>query len=390
MTAITRDVLMQNAARVREAAAKRADETEQLRQLPEATVRELIDGKLFSIVAPKQHNGLEMDIDVLLEAAREVGKGCGSTAWVLSLLGTHNWMGGLFPEQAQQELFGDKGYLLAPATFAPSGTMSACEGGFRVNGCWKFGSGVMHSDWVMVSALEEDDQANMVGMRCIALPIADVTIADNWHTSGMRGTGSNDIVIQDAFVPTHRTIPFFDLLEGTTEGGKASANPVYRLPLIPYLAYTAAAPALGMGRGAVDAFSEYLKERVFISGDAQKEKPAAQMRLAEAHNEVSAAEALVERGVQDMLAKVKSGEGFAIEDRVRYRSEACYAATLVKRAIDRLCEAAGARAQFKHHSLQRFQRDINTLRGHVVFDLDTTMELQGRVLIGMPPNQPLV
>jgi len=383
MTAITREQLMNSARKVRELAAAKGDETE-------SVLTEMIQGKLFSIVAPQSHNGLEMDIDVLLDAAREVGRGCGSTAWVLSLLGTHNWMGGLFPAETQQELFGDKGYLLAPATFAPSGTMRACEGGFRVSGQWKFGSGVMHSDWVMVSALEEDDQANMVGMRCIALPIGDVTVKDTWHTSGMRGTGSNDIVIDNAFVPARRTIPFFDLLEGTTEGGKLSANPVYRLPLIPYLAFTAAAPALGMGRGAVDAFGAYLKERVFMTGDAQKDKPAAQMRLAEANNEVSAAEALVEKGVRDMLGKVKSGEGFTLEDRVRYRSEACYAATLVKRAIDRLCEAAGARAQFQNHPLQRFQRDINTLRGHVVFDLDTTMEMQGRVLIGMPPNQPLV
>lgn len=382
--------IIDRATKLRPAISERAAETDNLRKLPQASVDDMLNAQLFSIVAPRKFQGLEMDIDVLLEAAKEVGRACGSHAWVLSLLGTHNWMGGLFPTETQQELFADRGYLLAPATFAPSGTMKQVDGGYRVNGRWMFGSGSMHSSWVLVSALEEDDTDNIVGMRCIALPIEDVTVEDTWHTSGMRGTGSNDIVIENVFVPERRTIPFMDLLEGSAPGACLSDNPMYRLPLVPYLAYTAAAPCIGMGKGAIDTFADYLGQRVFVNGEAQKDKPAAQMRLAEARNEVAAAEALMDRGVKEMIARVKNGDSFTVADRVHYRSEACYATTLVKRAIDRLAEAAGAKSQFENHPMQRFQRDINTIRGHVVFDLDTTMELQGRVLIGLEPNQPLV
>lgn len=242
----------------------------------------------------------------------------------------------------------------------------------------------------MVSALVEDDRDNIVGMRVAALPLEDVVIEDTWHTSGMRGTGSNDIVIDKAFVPEHRSFPFEELLEGRAPGTLLSDNTMYRIPLVPYLSYTAAAPALGIGLGALDAFRDYLSERISMVGEKHLDKPAAQIRLAEGDIELKAAGALLDSGVKRLLDCARRGVSFTVDERASYRAEACYIATMAKRAVDSLCEASGARAQFEDHPLQRFQRDINTLRGHVVFDLDTTMEMYGRVLLGLGPNQPLV
>ncbi len=390
MGQVSREELVRRAQELVPALRERGREADALRRLPEPTMRDLLAAQFFSIVAPQQHNGLEMDLDDLLAVAKVIGRGCGSTGWVLSLLGTHNWMGGLFPARAQEEMFGDRGYVLAPAVFAPSGTARAVEGGFRVSGRWRFGSGSMHSDWFMVSALVEDDADNLVGMRALALPLEDVSIEDTWHTSGMRATGSNDIVIDDAFVPEHRSMPFDQLLEGRTPGAELSDNPMCRVPLVPFLAFTAAAPALGIGLGALDAFTAYLKERVSMVGEKFVDKPASQIRLAEAAMELAAAEALLDRGVQRLLDGARRGHVFSLDERAQFRAEGCYVAAMAKRAIDMLCEAAGARAQFEDHPLQRCQRDINTLRGHVVFDLDTTMEMQGRVQLGFGPNQPLV
>ena len=125
-------------------------------------------------------------------------------------------------------------------------------------------------------------------------------------------------------------------------------------------------------------------------GATFSDKPAAQVRLAEATMELRAAEALLDTGVARLLSRVRSGETLGVDERAAFRAEACYVATMAKRAIDQLCEGAGARAQFEDNPLQRCQRDINTLRGHVVFDMDTTMEMQGRVQLGYGPNQPLV
>lgn len=360
------------------------------RRLPDATIADLIENRFFSIVAPQRCGGFEHDLDVLLAVAKNLGRGCGSTAWVTSLLGTHNWMAGLFPLQTQDELFSEKTYLLAPAIFAPTGSARQVEGGFRVSGRWSFGSGIAHSDWIFLSALQSDAADNIVGMQCLVLPVNDIEVLDTWHTVGMRGTGSHDVVIENVFVPAHRAIPFADVLAGKAVGASVSDNPIYRIPLVPYLSYTAAAPALGIGLGALEQFADYLQQRRLISGEKQKDKAMAHVRLGEAKVALAAAEALLDQGVADLIEKAKSGHHFTIEDRVSYRAQACYVATIVKRTVDSLLEAAGAKAQFESHPLQRFQRDINTLRGHVVFDLDATMEVQGRVLVGLEPNQPLL
>jgi 3-hydroxy-9,10-secoandrosta-1,3,5(10)-triene-9,17-dione monooxygenase len=390
VTGISAEQLIQRAKDLKPLLLEQARHADQIRQLPEQTLAALIEAQLFSIAAPQRYQGLEMDLDVLLAVAKEIGRGCASTAWVLSLLGTHNWMAGLFGERAQEEIFADRGYVLAPAVFAPSGSAVATEGGYRINGRWRFASGSMHSNWFMVSAMVEDKQDKLVGMRVIALPLEDVTIEDTWHTSGMRGTGSHDIVIEDAFVPEHRTFPFEELLEGRAPGTQLSDNPMYRVPLVPYLSYTAAAPALGLGLGALDTYRDYLQERVSMVGEKQLDKPAAQIRLARADMELKAAEALLDSGVKRLLDSARRGDTFTVAQRAGFRAEACYVATMVKDVVDSLCEASGARSQFEDHPLQRFQRDINTLRGHIVFDLDNTMEMYGRVLLGFEPNQPLV
>ena len=390
MTEISAAQLIQRAKDLKPLLLEQARHADQIRQLPEQTLAALVEAQLFSIAAPQRYHGLEMDLDVLLAVAKEIGRGCASTAWVMSLLGTHNWMAGLFGERAQEEIFADRGYVLAPAVFAPSGSAVAVDGGYRINGRWRFASGSMHSNWFMVSAMVEDKQDKLVGMRVIALPLEDVTIEDTWHTSGMRGTGSHDIVIEDAFVPEHRTFPFKELLEGRAPGTQLSDNPMYRVPLVPYLSYTAAAPALGLGLGALDAYRDYLQERVSMVGEKQLDKPAAQIRLARADMELKAAEALLDSGVKRLLDCARRGDTFTVAQRAGFRAEACYIATMVKGVVDSLCEASGARSQFEDHPLQRFQRDINTLRGHIVFDLDNTMEMYGRVLLGFEPNQPLV
>jgi len=365
------------------------EETDQARQLSDHLVQELIQARFFDIVAPKSQGGLEYDLDVLLEVAKILGQGCGSTAWITSLLGTHNWLGGLFSEQAQAEIFANKGHVLAPAIFAPSGKAQKVEGGFTISGEWQFASGIQHSDWIMLSALSEDNE-KIIGMECVVVPIHEVEVLDTWHTVGMRGTGSHNIRLDNVYVPKHRSVALADILNGSGEVAQKATNPMYRIPLVPYLSYTAAAPALGIGLGAYTQFKQYMQERIMLGGEQQQEKIASQIRLGQAKVALKSAEQLMHQGVQDLMQKAKSGHPFSLEERVNYRAEACYIATIVKQVVDSLVEAAGARAQFENMPLQRFQRDINTLRGHIVFDMDSTMEMLGRVELGLAPNQALI
>jgi alkylation response protein AidB-like acyl-CoA dehydrogenase len=262
------------------------------------------------------------------------------------------------------------------------------RGGFRLHGRWGFGSGCRHGSHAMVSAPVEVPEAKLPDQRCVLLPISDVAIEDTWHTSGMRGTGSHDLVVHDAFVPEAYTISFFGLLTGDNPGGAVHESPLYKLPLIPVLSFVATAPALGMAHGAVDFFRDYMATRELRGGGLQVDRQASRIRLAESSMEVHTAELLVRRGVEELLRRNAEGGSFSVEERSRFRMEACYAATLCKHAVDRLADAAGARAQFESSPLQRFQRDLHTLIGHVIFDFDATCDLYGRVLLGLDLGVP--
>lgn len=388
--AVTRSELLDRANKMRERLASRVDEAEEQRRLPDETVSDFAEADFFSVLVPEKFGGLEMPLDALLDLALKIGEVCGSSGWILALLGIHNWIAALFPEETQEELFAGRGYVLAPATFAPGGRLRPCPGGYQLEGRWSFASGCHHGSWALVSAQVDGADSGASDFCCAAVPIEKVRIEDTWHTSGMRGTGSADLVIDETFVPKERTIDFVGLLSGETPGSKIHAAAAYRLPLVPVLALVASAPALGLAKGALAVFRDRVQRPNAAGGrDAAGWAPA-QVRLAEASMEVAAAESLFRETVASLLARNEVGERFSESDRAYFRMSACYVTTLCARSIDRVVSASGARAQFRSSPLQRLQRDIQTLRGHIVFDFDATAEMYGRTLLGLPPNQVLV
>ena len=382
-----RSELLGRARQMRDRIASRAEEAEDLRRLPDATISDFMEAGFFSVLVPERFGGLEMSLDVLVDLAIEIGQVCGSSAWVLALLGIHNWLAALFPEETQEELFSENAFVLAPATFAPGGHLRPCPGGFRLEGRWSFGTGCYHGQWVFVSGLVDGGGEGAPEVLCAAVPMDQVRIEDNWHTSGMRGTGSADLVIEETFVPESRTIGFSGLVAGRSPGSRVHPSPLFQLPLVPVLAQVATGPAVGLAKGALAAFQDRARQRSWGAG---ADSAATQIRLAEASMEVTAAEQLLHESVDSLLRRNARGEKFSVEDRAYFRMTACYATTLCTRSIDRVVSAAGARAQFRDSPLQRQQRDIQTLRGHVVFDFDATAELFGRTLFGLEPNHALL
>lgn len=392
--------VVERAAKLVPALAARASEAEALRHLPRESIDDLVDAGFFAILAPRSRGGRDGELRTLVEVSRVLGAACGSTAWIVALLGVHNWLLGLLPEAIQQEVYGAADHVLAPAIFAPQGQLTPSDGGFELSGRWGFASGCKHARWALLSAVVEapapepfehgpEVQGGRAPEARLALvPMDALTLRDTWRTSGMRGTGSHDLVASRCSVPRERTLSLEALVEGEREYAEPDAGP--QRPLMPTLTLVAAAPALGIAEGAIDAFTERSRSRLLLSGARQQERAAAQIRLAEANLELQSARALVEGGVAEIDARTAAGGRFGRDDRARLCAEGCYAVTLCTRAIDRLVEAAGGRAHFESSPLQRCQRDIHTLRGHVVFDFDSVCESYGRTLLGAPPSSPLV
>ncbi|MFE9103729.1 acyl-CoA dehydrogenase family protein [Actinomadura geliboluensis] len=374
--------------RVRELApvlAERAEAAEAARRLPDETIADLAATGLFGMLVPKRFGGAELGFEAMAAACREAGAACASTGWLSVIYTLHNWMVGLFPEQAQAEVWAQRPYALIPCALSPSGTAAPVDGGHTVTGRWGWGSGVMHADHVMVMALVTVDDA--IEPRLFLIPRGDVTVHDVWHTSGMRGTGSNDIEVADVFVPAHRSVPMLELAEGRSPGSRVHPGPLYRTPLVPVFALTGAAPVLGAAEGVLARFTERMSTRVMAySGQRQRDLMSGQIRFAAATADLAAARLLLDGALGDVTAAIAEGRPLDMTERARARLVAAHVAVTARRVVNELCSAAGASAQFTSSPFQRAQRDVNTISGHVVFDPDAAYALYGRIGLGLDPG----
>jgi 3-hydroxy-9,10-secoandrosta-1,3,5(10)-triene-9,17-dione monooxygenase len=360
--------------------ADRAEEAERLRRLPAATVDEFKQTELFRLLLPARFGGIQASFPELLEPIRRMAHGCASSAWTLGFYALHNWMLSLFDPRVQEEVFAS-GPVLAPAPLAPSGRGSPVDGGVRLSGRWSWATGVMDADWVVVGALL--DRGDTIIPALAVVPASEVEVDDVWHTAGMRGTGSHDIIVTDIFVPEHRIATVADIYGGTAPGARVHEASAYRWPLVPALALTAAMPVLGACERVAELFAERLGSRVLAySGVPQKDQPAAQIRLAYAKVRLRALRALIAETADEIDRLVVAGEPVRRSVRANARLAAAYTVHECRAIIADLMEASGASAHFLSNPLQRAKRDVDIAAGHVVFDYDVGRELAGALAIG--------
>jgi 3-hydroxy-9,10-secoandrosta-1,3,5(10)-triene-9,17-dione monooxygenase len=364
--------------------AERARDAEDLRRLPEATIADLEASGLTELLVPKRFGGQQADFPAILDPVRRMAHGCTSSAWTIGFYTLHNWMLALFGEQAQEEAFATRPFL-APAPLAPTGRGVPTDGGIRLTGRWSWATGVMHGKWLIVGALcgPDDDPAGIYPALAL-LPASDFSVEDVWHTDGMRATGSNDVVVSDAFVPEHRLVRVADIYGGTAPGAGLHDSATYRWPMVPALALLAAMPAFGSAERVTELSAERLAGRVLAyEGVMQRDKPIAQARLAEARVRLRALRGLLADTVDELETIVATGDPVPRPVRGEARLAAAHIVAESRAVIGSLLAASGASVHFLDSPLQRFKRDVDVLAGHVVFDYDTSRELAGALSLGL-------
>ncbi|MCH2172691.1 flavin-dependent monooxygenase [Myxococcota bacterium] len=365
------------------AIGERAEETEALRRIPDATIQELRDSGLMKALQPARWGGSELDPLTLYRAARAIGRRCGSTAWVYGILGVHPWHVALFPEQAQAEVWGDDDSTLIASTYAPVGQVTRVEGGYRLSGHWPWSSGTDHCPWVLLGAVDltEPEQPDML---TFLLPRSDYEIIDTWHAEGLRGTGTNDVVVEDAFVPSYRTLSFADTSVCDCPGNAVNPAALYRLPFASVFSTTIYAAALGIAEGGLEAYQQILSARFKIAyGQAAREEPHAQVSLARSHSMVDAAWLQLERNIGSLTDAVKAGRGLGVLERTRLRHDQAYGVSRAIEAIDQCFESSGGEVLRRGNTLQRFWRDLHAARQHAINDYERAAELYGKALLGI-------
>lgn len=368
------------------AIAERAAEAEAMRRPHDKTITELIDAELISMLVPRRWGGLECSLHTHREVVQIISAACMSTGWILAFCSGHNWMVLKFGEEAQSEFFDKKNYALVPVTTAPTISFEVTDGGLIASGRSPWGTGIVHADWVCTGGRASDGQIYFVAMRA-----EETTLVDTWHMAAMSGTGSNDFEVRDVFMPEHRVLRLRDFVNGDTPGARLHANPMYHLPLMPFI-YCEAMPVFSGGlRGAASAFEHIVKNRVRTHSRAVvSEDKLAHARLGEAAAAALVAERLVLDQVSETIELASEGHRFSLEDRIRFKAQAGFVVNHCRQAVNDIIHNSGTSNFAVGASVQRCFRDINMLATHAFFEWDMSREQMGRSLLGLEPTTPLL
>jgi 3-hydroxy-9,10-secoandrosta-1,3,5(10)-triene-9,17-dione monooxygenase len=363
---------------------ERAQEAEDARVVPAESIKALAETGHFRLLQPARFGGLEADPVTFYTSVRLIASACGSTGWVASVLGVHPWHVGLFPLQAQEEVWGEDPGTRISSSYAPMGKAEIVPGGARLSGRWSFSSGCSHATWALLGGFVFDN-GKPVDFRTFLLPIRDYAIVDVWNTVGLRGTGSNDIVVDDVFVPAHRSLSFADVSRCVVPGQEANPGPLYRLPYGAVFSFSITTPIIGMATGAYEAHVEYQRTRVRASYSGQKagEDPHSHIRVARASAEIDAAWLALERDMTGLYELAKAGEKLPMDLRLRARRDQVLGTERAIESIDLLFENSGGRALQTGTPLQRFWRDAHSGRVHAINDPERALSLFGRGEFGM-------
>jgi alkylation response protein AidB-like acyl-CoA dehydrogenase len=382
---VTTDGLVERTREVLPVLAANAAKTEELRRAAPASIEALTDAGVFRMTVAKHYGGYESDLLTQYEVLSAISSACPSTGWVTTILTAMLWNMGMFPDEAQDEVFADPEARIA-SVFAPGGRASRTDGGVRVSGRWPFNTGCHHAQWAILTALL-DEGAGPAAVSLL-IPYGDLTILDDWDATGMAGTGSNTTVADDVFVPEHRILPIERQMTLDIPSERNAENPYFHKPLVSFLIGQASAAPVGIARGAFDAFMQRLPGRsiTYTTYTDQSAAPVTHIEVAEATMKIESAHHHARRANE----LVDDATDLSLEERARVRAHTAYATRLAREAVSVLYEASGASAIQSSVPIQRYHRDIHALANHAFLAAPTALELYGRIVCGLEPNTPFI
>jgi len=369
--------------------AERAPRCEELRRLPDETLRDFHETELYRIHQPRRLGGAELEFAAVVEYGALFARACASSAWNWVNFSAHHMMLGMFPPRAQEEVWGESVDALIASSFVfPSGSARKVKGGYALSGRWPFSSGVDPSGWNMLAGLARLDDNAPPEQRVFLLRRSQYRVIDTWHAGGLRGTGSNDVEVQEAFVPDHMTLAVADTKGGPTPGSEANPGPLYRMPVFALFPYMLSGVALGIAEGLIDRFVERGNAVGKMTGARIAEIQSTQIRLGEATAYARASRLVQLDNCRDAQRTIEKSEVPDARTKARYRLEGAYAVDWAVRAVDAMFGLAGAAGLYESGHAARAFRDAHAVKQHFSFNTDIAGTTYGRAALGLPADNP--
>ncbi|MGH8830810.1 MAG: acyl-CoA dehydrogenase family protein [Polaromonas sp.] len=370
--------------------AERAFAADRDGRVSEETVADIERAGLFRVLQPKRWGGYELDPRVFYTIQMTLAEGCMSTAWVYGVMGVHNWELPLYAEQAQQDVWGKDSSVRIASTYMPVGKAEKVDGGYRFSGRWGFSSGVEHCDWIFLGALLPKADGSGMEHNTFLLPKSDYQVVKNWDVLGLRGSGSHDIVVENAFVPAYRVNPTNDHSDAGCPGRAINNGWLYHIPFIQVFQRAVSSACLGALNGAIAEFRQRAAAHIGKHGAKTAEDVNAQLAVTEAMMAADALKLVLMRNFARVVECAKTGDQMTVEERLLQRAQSSQVPKVCARHADELLRATAASGGYKSNPIERIFRDIHQSRGHIANNTDTYARAHGAVMLGLPNTDPFV
>jgi 3-hydroxy-9,10-secoandrosta-1,3,5(10)-triene-9,17-dione monooxygenase len=369
---------------------QRAAEAEVARRLPDETVKEMKDSGLVRLLQPARYGGLEADPRFFFESVMALAAACGSTGWVAGVVGVHPWQIGLFDDRVQQEVWGEDPDTWVSSSYMPGGRMTPTDGGYVLNGHWSFSSGCDHCQWVILGVVVDRGEGAPPEMWNVLIPRSDYRIDDVWQTMGLRGTGSNDIRVEDLFVPDYRCIDLVKMFSWQSPGLGLNTSPLYRLPFGTMFANAITSAIIGMTEGVLAENVAYTKTRVSKTWGKATDDPYTVAAIGDAAREIDACRLQLLHNIGEMYETVLRGEEITVDQRSRARRDQVLGSQRSVAAMDDLFDRAGAGVISTDNPAQRLWRDAHAGRHHTINSGEKSLNSYALTLMGFPPTDVMI
>jgi 3-hydroxy-9,10-secoandrosta-1,3,5(10)-triene-9,17-dione monooxygenase len=365
---------------------ERAAKCEELRRLPDETLRDFHDAELFRIHQPRRVGGAELEFAAVVTYGALFARACASTSWNWVNFAAHHMMLGMFPPKVQDEVWGrSRDALIASSFVFPAGRARKVQDGYVLSGRWPFSSGVDPSEWNMLAGLARLDDNLPAEQRIFMLERSQYKVIDTWFAGGLRGTGSKDVEVNEQFVPEHRTLAVADTKGGPTPGSAVNPGPLFQVPVFALFPYMLSGVALGVAEGLID---DYKPGAGKMTGARVAEIQSTQIRLGEATAYARASRLVQLSNCREAEALIASGSVPEGKVKARYRLEGAYAVDWAVRAVDVMHGLYGASGLYESGSVARAFRDAHAVKQHFSFNTDIASTTYGRVALGLPSDNP--